>query len=248
MKTAFPPLLSTRHAIPALWQDVNSQLSKGEIILAHLELDLDLSLHFVPGIIILTNLRLLTRSRTETVWQNWSCHLADLALKHHDHAGVGTLELHDATSRLASWRYTLAQNPDALALLTQFDRLRQEIVTGVKVPVAEQDEESEDEADAETDGVAEEQAPSTASLFRLWRFAKPYRGQLLAGFLLMLASTAATLIPPYMTMPLMDNVLIPYQNGAPLDTALVSLYLGGLFGAALVACRCNISAANAPAI
>ena len=233
MKTVSPTLLSTKQTLPALLQDAISQLSKDEIILAHLELDLDLSLHFVPGIVILTNLRLLTRSLQETTWQSWSCHAAALALKHYDHAGVGTLELHDATSRLASWRYTLAQNPAALALLTQFDRLRHEITTGVKAPVAEQDEDAED--DAETDGVAEEQAPSTASLFRLWRFTKPYRGQLLAGFLLMLASTAATLIPPYMTMPLMDNVLIPYQNGAPLDTALVSLYLGGLFGAALVA-------------
>ncbi len=235
MKTAFPPLLSTRHAIPAQWQDANSQLSGDEIILAHLELDLDLSLHFVPGIVILTNLRLLTRSLGESAWQSWSCHTADLALKHFDHAGVGTLELHDATSRLASWRYTLAQNPDALILLTQFDRLRVEITTGVKAAVAEPDEDTEEEADAEKEGAAEEQAPSTASLFRLWRFAKPYRGQLLAGFLLTLASTAATLVPPYLTMPLMDNVLIPYQNGAPLDTALVSLYLGGLFGAALVA-------------
>lgn len=235
MKTAFPPLLSTRHAIPALWQDVNSQLSNDEIILAHLELDLDLSLHFVPGIVILTNLRLLTRSLGEAGWQSWSCHTTDLALKHYDHAGVGTLELQDATSRLASWRYTLAQNPDALALLTQFDRLRVEITTGMKATVAEPDAESEEEAEAEADVAAEEQAPSTASLFRLWRFARPYRGQLLAGFLLTLASTAATLVPPYLTMPLMDNVLIPYQNGAPLDTALVSLYLGGLFGAALVA-------------
>lgn len=233
MKTAFPPLLSTKQALPALLQDATSQLSKDEIILAHLELDLDLSLHFVPGVVILTNLRLLTRSLTENTWQSWSCHTPNLALKHYDHAGVGTLELQDATEQLASWRYTLAQNPAALALLTQFDRLRHEIATGVKAPVAEQDDDSEEEGDVE--GVAEEQAPSTASLFRLWRFAKPYRGQLLAGFLLTLASTAATLVPPYMTMPLMDNVLIPYQNGAPLDTALVSLYLGGLFAAAMVA-------------
>ena len=38
-----------------------------------------------------------------------------------------------------------------------------------------------------------------------------------------------------MTMPLMDNVLIPFQNGAPIDFGLVTLYLGGLFGAALLA-------------
>ena len=50
-----------------------------------------------------------------------------------------------------------------------------------------------------------------------------------------LGSTAATLVPPYMTMPLMDNVLIPYQNGKPIDNDLVTLYLSGLFGAAILA-------------
>jgi ABC-type multidrug transport system fused ATPase/permease subunit len=43
--------------------------------------------------------------------------------------------------------------------------------------------------------------------------------QLLAGFVLSLLTTAATLVPPYLTMPLMDKVLIPYQNGQPIDPA-----------------------------
>jgi ATP-binding cassette subfamily B protein len=44
--------------------------------------------------------------------------------------------------------------------------------------------------------------PSTWTLFRLWRFAKPYRGQLLLGFMLMLLGTAASQVPPYLTIPL----------------------------------------------
>ena len=58
---------------------------------------------------------------------------------------------------------------------------------------------------------------------------------MLAGFALLLIGTAATMVPPYLTMPLMDKVLIPYQNGQPVDYRLVTLYLSGLFGAALVA-------------
>jgi ATP-binding cassette subfamily B protein len=77
--------------------------------------------------------------------------------------------------------------------------------------------------------------PSTWTLFRLWRFARPYRGQLLAGFLLTLLSTAATLVPPYLTMPLMDEVLIPFQNGAPIDGHRVTMMLGGLLIAAVFA-------------
>ena len=58
---------------------------------------------------------------------------------------------------------------------------------------------------------------------------------LLAGFLLSLLTTAATLVAPYLTMPLMDNVLIPYQNGKAIDPGLVALYLSGLLGSSLVA-------------
>jgi ATP-binding cassette subfamily B protein len=36
-------------------------------------------------------------------------------------------------------------------------------------------------------------------------------------------------------MPLMDQVLIPYQKGVPIEPETVGLYLIGLFGAALVA-------------
>jgi ATP-binding cassette subfamily B protein len=49
---------------------------------------------------------------------------------------------------------------------------------------------------------------------------------LLAGFLLMLAGTAATLVPPYLTMPLMDEILIPFQNGKPIEQGTVLLLPG----------------------
>jgi ATP-binding cassette subfamily B protein len=77
--------------------------------------------------------------------------------------------------------------------------------------------------------------PSTWTLFRLWRFAKPYKSQLLAGLVLTLLGTAASLVPPYLTMPLMDEVLIPFQNGKHIEPMVVVTYLVGLFGAALLA-------------
>jgi ATP-binding cassette subfamily B protein len=72
-------------------------------------------------------------------------------------------------------------------------------------------------------------------LLRLWRFAKPYQWKLLTGFLLTLASTAATLVPPYLTIPLMDKVLIPFQNGHQIDPAYVMQLLLGLLGAGVLA-------------
>ena len=77
---------------------------------------------------------------------------------------------------------------------------------------------------------------STWVLLRVGRFAKPYKGQLLLGLMLTLLGTAATLVPPYLTMPILDDILIPYQNNRQaIDPQLVALYLGGLLASAILA-------------
>ena len=53
--------------------------------------------------------------------------------------------------------------------------------------------------------------------------------------MLSLASTVAALVPPYLTMPLVDDVLIPRQQGVLVSFSLVWWYLGGLFLAAVLA-------------
>ena len=50
----------------------------------------------------------------------------------------------------------------------------------------------------------------------------------------MLGAIGATLVSPYLTIPLMDRVLIPFQNGQTIDIHLVTMLLSGLLGAALV--------------
>jgi ATP-binding cassette subfamily B protein len=242
MKTEFPVPLSKKHSLPSAWQhELGSRLQDGEAILAHVELDLDAGLRFAKGIVVVTTRRLLAKSDSASTWQEWQ-YRSGLVLVHHDHAGVGTLDLQDDSARLACWRYTLGHNPEALRFIDAFKTQSDAVLHGrspalLKEPVCPRCKAPLDADEEECAVCATEihMPPSTWTLFRLWRFAKPYKGQLLAGFLLTLASTAATLVPPYLTMPLMDNVLIPYQNGAPIDIGLVSLYLGGLFGAALLA-------------
>ncbi|OWW19955.1 ABC transporter transmembrane domain-containing protein [Noviherbaspirillum denitrificans] len=241
MNTESQNLLPQRQAVPAHWQqEVQSRLQAGETAIASVELDLDAALRFASGIVVATERRLLART-ADGSWQEWT-YRAGLVLSHHDHAGVGTLDLLDNTARLANWRYTLGRNPEALRLIKHFEEQRDAFLAGRPVPEPEQftcpsckaplppDQEECPICTRET-----HTPPSTWTLFRLWRFAKPYQGQLIAGFLLTLASTAATLVPPYLSMPLMDDILIPYQNGKQIDTSLVAMYLGGLFGAALVA-------------
>ncbi len=228
--------------LPGTWAPVvEAQLAREEKVLSWLEIDLNVSLHFTKGLIILTDRRLLARTADNAEWQHHDLR-PGLKLTRRDHAGVGSLELFDANSRLAHWRYTLGQDIAAGRLIDHFDQQLEFLATGALPPppaqalcpkcetplLAGQDE-------CPNCGKEDLTPPSTWTLFRLWRFARPYRWQLLAGFLLSLAATAATLVPPYLTMPLMDKVLIPYQNGQPIDTGLVTFYLSGLLGAAILA-------------
>ena len=228
--------------LPEAWQDeVRKQLAPGENVLTSVEVDLDAKLRFIKGILVVTTRRLLSRAPGETVWREWVFQ-PGLVLQHHDHAGVGHIELVDQDGLLAAWRFTLGQNLHAIRVVDAFNDQVKSVATGVPVQPPEQHTCPSCKAPLEPD---QEECPictkvlhtppSTWTLLRLWRFARPYKGQLILGFLLMLGSTGAHMIPPYLTKPLMDNVLIPYQNGQTIDTSLVYLYMGGLFGAALLA-------------
>ncbi|OON61206.1 ABC transporter [Massilia sp. KIM] len=195
----------------------------------------------MKGLVAVTNRRLLARAPGDSQWRDWPLR-AGLALRHHDHAGVGHLELVDEHGLLAAWRFTLGQNLHAMRVVDHFADQLESVVSGIPVQPPEQHTcpscKAPLEADQEDCPICEKvlhTPPSTWTLFRLWRFAKPYQGQLLLGFILMLGSTGAHMIPPYLTMPLLDNVLIPYQNGQRIDTNLVYMYMGGLFGAAMLA-------------
>jgi ATP-binding cassette subfamily B protein len=228
--------------LPDGWDnDVRKQLAPGENVLTGVEVDLDTKLRFTKGVLVVTNRRLLSRAPGETAWRDWAFR-PGLVLRHHDHAGVGHLELVDANGLLAGWRFTLGQNLHAIRVADAFADQVTSVETGKPVLAPEQHTCPSCKAPLEPDqeecpicAKVVHTPPSTWTLFRLWRFAVPYRGQLLLGFLLMLGSTAAHMIPPYLTMPLMDNVLIPYQNGQKIDTNLVYLYMGGLLASAVLA-------------
>jgi ATP-binding cassette subfamily B protein len=190
---------------------------------------------------VVTSDRLLVRSADDSKWQSWS-YRPGLSLSRSDHSGVGTIELCDADSLLALWRYTLGADIAAGRLVDHFTRQLLLRLTGeapppVALALCPKCETPLLAGQEECPACSKEihAPPSTWTLLRLGRFARPYKGQLLAGFVLSLLTTAATLVAPYLTMPMMDKVLIPYQNGQPIDPSLVVLYLSGLLGASLVA-------------
>ncbi|CAM8663476.1 MdlB ABC-type multidrug transport system, ATPase and permease components [Comamonadaceae bacterium] len=242
MTSEAPAFSALSGDLPSAWREaVQKQLRPHENVLAALEVDLDQQLHFVKGLVLLTNQRLLACEGATQIWSGWDLQ-AGQTLLHHDHAGVGHLNLMDASALRGSWRFTLGQNLQAIRLVDQFHSQLESTVSGK--PLAQVLTQVCPSCKAPLDPEQEEcpvctkvvhTPPSTWTLFRLWRFARPYRGQLLLGFFLTLLGTAANLVPPYLTMPLMDNVLIPFQNGQKIDPMLVGMYMGGLLGSALLA-------------
>ena len=237
----FPPV-NTSSPLPYKAQDAphaapGISLFDGETIQAQLEINLDSKLDFSHSLLIATNRRLLHLIGQETRAYPYR---AAMAFQRHDHGGVGRIELFEDNRLVARWLYTLACNVQAAIFLKHLEQQLNHFLTGIAIA----EEAPELCPDCSTPMVNAEcpacsatinAPPSTWTLFRLWRFAKPYQWQLLSGFLLMLASTAATLVPPYLTMPLMDRVLIPYQNGKPIDFVIVAWLLTGLLGSALLA-------------
>jgi ATP-binding cassette, subfamily B, bacterial len=249
--------------LPVFWQKgVLSQVHLRENVLAWLEVDLNDELIFKKTLVILTDQRVISCNDDQKSWDFWDLGV-DLTLRVTDHAGVGTLSLHQTGRRLAAWRFTLGLEAAVLRWRLRFENQRAEWVAmnphqsnsqnkheavewapwtepGVGqmrhelCPICQNLVDAADEECAHC--LEKAQAPTpTWTLFKLWRFARPYQGRLLLGFGLTLASTAATLVPPYLTMPLMDEVLIPYQNGKSIDPVTVSWYLVGLLGSAFVA-------------
>ncbi|MBW7925289.1 MAG: ABC transporter ATP-binding protein [Burkholderiaceae bacterium] len=229
-------------------------------VLGWAELDLDARLQFRRGLLALTSSAVWFFAAGGNEPASYPL-AADSRLELSDHGGVGTLQLCDDRGRVASWRFTLARMAAVQRFAELFEHWREALsrpeadgratVDERNAPVAREARTEHasppggevETADSETAGsesgavvdAGAEERTSSWTLFRIWRFARPYKRRLLAGFLLTLASTGATLVPPYLTMPLMDEVLIPFQNGVPIEPRLVALYLSGLLAAALVA-------------
>ena len=200
-------------------------VAQGEELRAVFRPDLDEKLRYAQGLVALTSQRLC--------WQagdgSWSSEAISpaLVLERREYAGLGELRVVKADKGLARFFHTLAAAREATQFWDIFEAQQGKAHARPR-PVAPADD--QDSADLPVSG--------KFPLFRLLRFARPHLGAVLFGLVLTLASTAAGLVPPYLTMPLVDKVLVPGQAGQlTLEAALplVLLYLGGLGGAAIVA-------------
>ncbi len=197
------------------------ELEPGERVVAELRPDLGADLRFAESWVVATTSRVWFRDERGRVSQ--LLRSASLRAERREHAGVCELLLRSSEGS-ARFRYTLAVARPAAELVEALGRSEESPRLRA----------STDESDD-----ASPPPPARSPLLRLFQFAKPRSGMVALGFGLTLASTAVGLIPPYLTMPLVDEVLVPWQaQAAPgFDAAsrTLVLYLGGLGLAAFVA-------------
>lgn len=212
-------------------------LTPGEVVQASLNLDLDKDRHFSPSFLILTNQRLvfLPKDSAAEAWQLEQ----ELALDASVLGGLGKLKLSRAGSPVAQWWFTATLN-------SQMDRFVGLFHSTVKSRGAHDSTEepltcpscgfvlsSDDPVCPSCTPVAA--PPATHSLRRLIPFARRRGVTITSGLLLTVAATSAGLVPPYLSIPLLDKVLLPMQNGQPVNRDLVGWYLGLLALAAVAA-------------
>lgn len=241
---------------PSSWQAVaenyrrpiEAQLRSDEAPIAWFEPNLNHRLHYAGGFVVLTARRILatkpaatgnvsTGSATAEI-DSWSLD-ACAAIEVHERGGTGRLDLMGAEARLAEWRFTANRSSNVHRFKRRFEVAKSgaahDAADGVAACPSCGAPIPPDQLDCPT--CAPSAAPPLASsLLRLVGFARPRLPMIVLGCLLTITSTAVGLIPPYLTMPLLDKVLIPHQtSGRPIDFGLVAWYLGGLAVAAVLA-------------
>jgi ATP-binding cassette subfamily B protein len=222
---------------PPSWREETvEQLQAGEALLAWFEPDLDDRLRYAQGLVVLTDRRLLARGVER--WEDWPL-TEGMDLRTAEHGSAGLLEWVDGSGRLACWRFTAAKATAAHRLVQRLSVWRSSDREGSLTSsqaVCPSCGAVIDAADGRCEACAAGPAKvSPSALLRLVSFARPRFGLIVLGFLLTLSATAAGLVPPYLTMPLIDNVLIPWQERNINNFHLAIWYLCGLAAAAILA-------------
>jgi len=220
-------------------------------MLAACRFDLDGRMQFTEGWLVLTDRRLFADppasapdGQATLAPQSWPLD-ADTRIDVHMRSSLGRLELSQQGTIVARWLFTAARAKGVHAIEDAFDarvgatsiRQSQTSDVGAAVDIA-----AEQHAPPAARGGGEDELAADGGSQASWRalsrlivFAKPLWPMALLGVLLSLASTAAVLVPPYLTMPLVDDVLIPRQAGKTVPFATVGWYLGWLTAAAIAA-------------
>lgn len=220
--------------LSARWKPhVEDRLEPGEAVSAWFETDLDANLRYSQELLVLTDRRLLGFETSGELRGAWPIG-AEATVRVHEQGGVGTLEVVSPERRLGHWKFTVGK----LLAARGFAQKWEVAVTGIPATASVCPQcggTVPPDADRCPACDPSRERKTVSSLLRVLAFAKPRLGMIVLVFLLTLASNAAGLVPPYLTKPLLDDVLIPRQEGKSVPFEWVYGYLAGLFAAAVLA-------------
>ncbi len=184
--------------------DIRSMLGDGEFVLATFSPNLNQELCFERGTVALTSRRIVHRRGNGT--ENSTDVVETMQLHSSELAGVQKLELHESGICKAVWYSTLSQAPAIHNFVEAFESLKRGYSRpGIDTNWIEKADQSSSRA-------------WTRSLFRspllrLLKFTRARIKAIMLGLVLTFVATAVGLIPPYMTMPLVQRS--PCPNAGP---------------------------------
>lgn len=212
--------------------------SAGEPISPAIDIDLDENLVFKPIHLSLEKGNRLVCSNNETgnTSREWTLG-PDTQFETCYQHGLGTLKVILNSGEVLSWNFTTQIKPKVHQFIQDCKK-----VLGVVLPAVTTicpgcgGILQTDELCLTCNPLPAEKGTSLKMLLRLLDFARPQMPLIILGFLLTLLSTLVGLIPPYLVMPLTDDVLIPMQQGVLKDFTPVFYYIGLLALAGVATC------------
>ncbi|HEY5955596.1 MAG TPA: DUF1854 domain-containing protein [Polyangiaceae bacterium] len=193
---------------------------------ARLKIDLSADLRFESTLLTLTATHLIAQ-RHDAPTPYLACPLTQVeAIVEEEHPSLGSLTIRYVNGTADRFRFTVGLAKSARNFVETFDALKE-------APVGL------DEVSDELPGEPFNSRSKIAPFWRLLAFARTRIKAVLAGLVLTLAATAVGLVPPYLTMPLVDRILVPYQTnvyrGTPAQAIReVAYYLGLLLGSSIL--------------
>jgi ATP-binding cassette, subfamily B, bacterial len=185
---------------------MHSLLRTNEHILALFTPNLNGDHQFEDMLVGLTNQRIIEQNLSTEGSMSVGIELTPaMELRHRELAGLRALDLWDGGKLLKSWFFTSPQAVSAATFEDAFNATKKD--PNFQPEVASFPSVDRDGASADTRFGAILQSP----LIRLLSFAKPHYRSILLGLALTFTATGVGLIPPYLTMPLVDDVLVPSQ-------------------------------------
>ena len=212
--------------------------SAGDGSFPELEIDLDHNLCFNPVHLKLLKNKLVCykNKANPNDFQEWTLGPDSQFEAIYQH-GLGTLKITLASGVELRWNFTTQKKPQVYQFIQDCKKaLGVVLETITTICPGCGGILKTDELCLTCNPLPAQKGTSLKMLLRLFEFSKPQMPLIVLGFFLTLFSTLVGLIPPYLVMPLTDDVLIPMQQGKLTEFSPVFYYIGLLALAGAATC------------